>query len=587
MTGAEYIAEFLRQRGVEQVFLMTGGACAFIIDAIARNPGLKYVCFQHEQAAAMAADASWRIQRKVGVTVATSGPGATNLITGIACSYFDSIPTLHITGQVNQNEKATYQGAAVRQAGFQETKIVEIVRPITKFAVQVTNGDELKNALVTAYNQAISGRMGPVLIDVPMDVQKADVAEFIHYAPPAIQPPDAAHLAATRQTLEEFFADSSRPLVLAGAGIGLAGAEEQVFAWLRNSGLPFVSSWNGLSYFDHDLPNYCGQIGVYGNRGANFLIQNCDRLLVLGSRLDNRQRSGDANSFASKARIHVIDVDGAEIDKYANNCHITGTRLDIAALPAVLDDLSVACGAPAWNEYVAEMKARYFGRCESTIASNQGTLSPYAAVQRINDLIDDDACVAVDTGATLCWVYQSFHRRRHALFTAGGNSPMGYALPAAIGAALYQPERQVVCCIGDGGLQLNIQELQTLRFHNLNVKIFVFHNSGYGIIKQFQDQYCAGRYAATGTGYSAPDFCKVAAAYGIPATRVTAVDQLEPTSFDEPGPALIELVLHPNTWIEPKLVMGHSIDDQFPYLSDREYTWGMRFSGSRRKQPDI
>ncbi len=159
---------------------------------------------------------------------------------------------------------------------------------------------------------------------------------------------------------------------------------------------------------------------------------------------------------------------------------------------------------------------------------------------------------------------------------------MGYSLPAAIGAALYQPDRQVICCIGDGGMQLNIQELQTLRFHNLNVKIFVFHNFGYGIIKQFQDQYFDGRYAATGTGYSAPDFCKVAAAYGIPATRVTAIDQLDASIFDEPGPAVVELVLHPNTWIEPKLVMGHSIEDQFPYLSDADYESGMRFSGSRR-----
>jgi acetolactate synthase-1/2/3 large subunit len=232
------------------------------------------------------------------------------------------------------------------------------------------------------------------------------------------------------------------------------------------------------------------------------------------------------------------------------------------------------------------MKSLYFGRCESTIARTEGTLSPYASVQRINDLINDDACVAVDTGATLCWVYQSFHRRRHALFTAGGNSPMGYALPAAIGAALYQPERQVVCCIGDGGMQLNIQELQTLRFHNLNVKVFVFHNFGYGIIKQFQDQYFDGRYDATGTGYSAPDFCKVASAYGIYARRVTDIDQLDATVFDVPGPAVIELILHPNTWIEPKLVMGHAIDDQFPYLSDREYESGMRFCGSHRTPVD-
>ncbi len=281
MTGADYIAEFLRQRGIEQVFLMTGGACAFIIDAIERNPGMKYVCFQHEQAAAMAADASWRIQRKVGVTVATSGPGATNLITGIACSYFDSIPSLHITGQVNQNEKATYRGANVRQAGFQETKIVDMVRPITKLAIQVTTGDELKDALVTVAiiwpSRAAWVRCSSTF---PWTSRRRTSANSCIIFHPEIQRPDAACIAAARQTLVHFFADSARPLILVGAGIGLAGAEERVYSWIKDSGLPFVSSWNGLTYFDHDLPNYCGQIGVYGNRGANFLIQNCDRMLA-------------------------------------------------------------------------------------------------------------------------------------------------------------------------------------------------------------------------------------------------------------------------------------------------------------------
>ncbi len=582
VTGAEYIAAFLKQRGTDKIFLITGGACAFIVDAIGRTPGLKYICFAHEQAAAMAADAFWRIERKVGATVATSGPGATNLVTGIACSYFDSIPTIHITGQVNQNERLNYKGANVRQAGFQQTNIVDIVRPITKYAVQVTTGEELKRELEVAFNCAITGRMGPVLVDVPMDVQKEEVGDVIRYSDPVHPAPARAEIDGIRAELVAFFAGCERPLVCVGAGIGLSGAQEEVFGWLAANELPFVSSWNGLTYFDHDLPNYFGHIGVYGNRGANFLVQNCDRLLVLGSRLDNRQRSGDSSSFASSARTHVVDIDGEELAKYANNRGYSTSRLDIRFLGRVLDGLSPGRGSDAWRAFAREMKEKYFGRWESTTATARGTLSPYAAVQRINGMIARDAVVVADDGANLCWVFQAFHRRGHDLFTAGGHSPMGYAFPASIGAALYHPHRQVVCFTGDGSMQINIQELQTLRHHNLNLKIFVLNNDGYGIIKQFQDLYFEGRYEASGKGYSCPDFVKVAEAYGIPARRVHQLDEITPEIFATPGPMLIDLVLDPNTLIEPKLELGRPIEDQFPYLSDEDYASGTRFSRKPR-----
>lgn len=583
MTGAEYIAEFLHERGTNKIFLITGGACAFIVDAISRNPKLQYYCFHHEQAAAMAADALWRVERKVGATVVTSGPGATNLITGIACSYFDSIPTLHITGQVNQNEKANYQGAKVRQAGFQETNIVDMVRPITKYAVQVTTGAELKRELARAYNEAITGRMGPVVLDVPMDVQKAEVGADIDYTAPVHPQPARDTMELIRCQLHKFLDGSERPLVLTGAGIGLACAERDIFQWLAKTNMPFVSSWNGLSYFDHDLANYYGPIGVYGNRGANFLVQNCDRLLVIGSRLDNRQRSGDTNSFAVSAKVHVVDVDVEELKKYQNNRDYSTSQLDIRFLPGVLERLEVANGTPAWRGFLREMKAKYFGRCDSSSARQYGSLSPYAAVQAFNKLMREDACVVADDGANLCWVYQSFHRKKHDLFTAGGNSPMGYSFPAAIGAALYQPHRQVICFTGDGSMQMNIQELQTVRYHNLNVKIVILNNYGYGIIKQFQDLYFDSRYEATGKGYSQPDFCKVAEAYGIPSQRVATVEQINALDLATPGPMVIEVVLHPSTLIEPKVEMGHAIEDQFPYVSDEEYAAGTRFAKLARK----
>ena len=581
MNGAEYIAEFFRQRGSSKFFLVTGGACTFIIDAIARNTKTEYVCFQHEQASAMAADALWRVNKTVGVTVATSGPGATNLITGIACSYFDSIPTVHITGQVNQSESANFIGTKVRQAGFQETKIVEMVKPITKYAVQVTNGEELKIELEKAYNVAISDRKGPVLIDVPMNVQKEEVGDEIIYNPPIAEKLSLQKITQIIQEISDFFKNSERPLILFGAGVGLAGAEIEVVEWLKkNSNVPFVSSWNGMTYFNHDMKNYYGQIGVYGNRGANFLVQNCDRILVLGSRLDNRQRSGNSKSFAPVAKVCVIDVDGEELKKYANEGYEV-IKVNLKHAKDILSDISIL-PSKNWIDYAVMLKSKFFGKDVSEFSKNNNSLSPYLTVQKINKMIRDDAIVAVDTGASLCWVFQIFHRTKQVLFTSGGNSPMGYALPAAIGAALLDTGKQVIAFAGDGAFQMNIQELQTAYHHKLNFKLFVLNNDGYGIIKQFQDSYFDGRYEATGKGYSTPDFKKVVEAYDVKYFRVESLDDITEEIFEYNGPAIIDVMLHQNTLIEPKLEVERPIHDQYPYLSEKEFDLLNPYNNSKR-----
>jgi len=585
MTGAEYVAEFLRRRGSTNVFLMTGGACAFIVDAIGRNPGMKYTCFQHEQSAAMAADSLWRTNKIVGATVVTSGPGATNLITGIACSFFDSIPTIHITGQVNQNEELNYKGAKVRQAGFQETNIVDMVKPITKYAVKVTDYRILKEELCKAYSIATSGRMGPVLVDIPMDVQQADVGEYTEVGFEPIETVTENKSLRFVRTINEFFKSGERPLVLFGAGVGLAGAERETEKWLIDSKIPFVSSWNGMTYFNHESENYCGIIGVYGNRGANFLIQNCDRLLVLGSRLDNRQRSGNATSFAKSARVLVVDVDNEELIKYRNNPNYElGINLDLIILKSAVTEIQTPPQSDSWSEYWREIKSKYFRKIPSSIPEKHGTISPLEAVRKINNHLDSNSIVAVDTGACACWVFLSFFRTKQIIFTAGGNSPMGYALPASIGAAIYNPDRQIISINGDGGTQVNLQELQTMKFHNLNIKLIIFNNFGYGIIKQFQDSYSSGRHHATGDGYSQPDFEKVVKAYGIEYHKVEKIDDLREELFSIQGPGVIDIYLHPDTMIEPKLEMGRSIEDQFPYLTDEDFNSAMKFGVNTRQE---
>ncbi len=571
-TGSDWIAEFLHRVGSNRVFTLTGGACAFMIDAVARHPKLDYDCFQHEQSAAMAADAVWRVTGKVGVTMATSGPGATNLITGIATSFFDSIPTLHLTGQVNQREGSAYHGAKVRQSGFQETDIVAMVAPITKYAVKVTSVEELQRELPKAYALAMSGRRGPVLVDVPMDVQQAEIEmvfpELPYFAQPA--PDDAAV-----ERLAEALRGAARPVVLWGGGVGFAGVEQETAAWLAKTGLPFVSSWAGLTYFDHDHPGFLGQIGVYGNRGANFVLQNADVVIVLGSRLDNRQRSGNAANWAVGARVVVVDVDAEELKKYGQNGYDT-VHLDLAGLPAILDQLPQPNVTEGWRGYCAEMRARYYGRERSTSAAKLNTLSPYDVVRHLNAAMAEDAIVPNDTGAAVCWVHQAFKVKRHLLFTSGGNSPMGYSLPAAIGAKLVCPDRQVVSFNGDGGFQLNLQDLQTIVARKLDIALVVMNNRSYGIIKQFQDSYLGSRYDASYDGYSAPDFGRIAAAYGLDYERVETLDQISPALFER-GPIIIDVMLSEHTLIEPKLEMGRPINDQFPYLPAEDYDAGNRY----------
>jgi len=586
MTGAEYVAEFIARVGGHHVFTLTGGACAFMVDAVARHAGLKVICVQNEQAAAMAADAVWRVSGKLGVTIATSGPGATNLITGIACSFFDSIPSLHITGQVSQREKMASHGADVRQSGFQETKIVEMVQTITKYATLVRSVEELPEKLAHAYRLATSGRKGPVLVDVPIDIQQAEIEPIFPTLESHADVANGADVEAVR-TLQKTLSTATRPIVLWGGGIAMANVEAEVLAWLEQTGLPFVCSWTGLSAFCHDAQHYLGPIGVYGNRGANFAIQNADAILVLGSRLDNRQRSGNAENFAKGAVVHVIDIDQAELDKYGSHHRYRSTCMDLRALPAVLSALTVGAPDTGWLDYTRALKQSYYGRETSTMAVRSNSLSPYDVIRKLQAVLDEDAIVASDTGAALCWLHQSFHVKRHRVFSAYGNSPMGYALCAAIGAKLEAPGKQVISYIGDGGLQVNIQELQTIRHLNLDIAIVVMNNGCYGIIKQFQDSYLGGRYVASQLGYSAPNFERVAAAYGIGYARVACLEEIQPSLFRRSGPTLIDIIIDEQTQIEPKLEMGRPINDQYPYLDQVEYDKGNRYIEYRRQAGDL
>lgn len=568
-TGSDLIAEFIERYLSKNVFLVTGGACAFIVDSVGKNSKLEYTCFQHEQAAAMAADAVWRTRKEIGVTISTSGPGATNLITGIACSWFDSIPSFHITGQVNTNESSEFLGVKVRQAGFQETDIASMVRGITKFSKKVVSTSDLLTTLKEAYISAVTGRKGPVLVDIPMDVQKGAIdanerEEFFIEMQEFLSSTTVINRA--NRDLQNFFLKAKRPLVLIGGGAVLGGSHKAIEGWCIKNSLPFVSSWAAMPSLNREINLYLGSIGVYGSRLANWTLQAADYILVLGSRLDNRQRTANANGFAPFAKKLVIDIDREELRKYRGDSSYETVELDLAGIPELLLSWRIEYDFDSWKNLISEAHTQISDGFEESCPS--GGLNPYFAVMEAQILLKDAEILVSDCGANLCWIYQAFRPSKQFLFTAGGNSPMGYSLPAAIGAQLVSRDSRVACFIGDGGMQMNVQELQTIVHYKLPIQIFIQNNFGYGIIKQFQDAYFDGRHFASGDGYSLPDFGALATAYGIDYVRCSTLSDIQELEIDFDKPRIVDLVLPQDALITPKVEMNRFLHDQFPYAGN-------------------
>ena len=409
--------------------------------------------------------------------------------------------------------------------------------------------------------------MGPVLIDIPMDVQQEEVGEDIILPDLNDDVITDSESSIVIEKIKNHFDNSERPLILFGAGVGLGNAAEDITDFINSNGIPFVSSWNGSAFFNHDNKNYFGSIGVYGNRGANFLLQSADKILVLGSRLDNRQR-GNVKKFAPLADVLVLDVDQGELDKHKNDQNYEMHIFNFINSKKVFKNLMLNNVANEnWINYCNAIKNKYFGIWPSSSAEKYNSLSPYEVVKKINANIKDDAIITVDDGANLCWVFQAFHRSNQTIYTAGGNSPMGYSFPAALGAAIHETKKQIICFTGDGSIQMNIQDLQTMSFMKLPIKLFILNNFGYGIIKQFQDTWFESRYEATGNGYSQPDFGKIADAYELKYRKIAKIEDINKNDLDSNDGIIFDVILHPNTLIEPKIDSGNPLHNMFPYMN--------------------
>lgn len=579
MKLSDFVADYLLGQGINHGYFMIGGAIGHLADSCSRK-GFKLYTLHHEQAAAFAAEGQAAVTRNVGVAMATSGPGATNLVTGIGSAYFSSQPVLFLTGQVNTFE-SNLDGKR-RQVGFQETDIVSIVKCITKYAKQVTEPETIAYELEKAFFIAKSGRMGPVLLDIPFNVQNAEID-------PATQPrfigsEEQSRLcgkpAASRARLDKIVTlilSSKRPIVLLGHGAKLSGAEEKVRKFVEKANIPVVASLIGTDIIESSHPLYLGFIGTYGDRHANLAVANSDLVLVFGARLDSRQVGVQAAKFAPAAKIVHVDIDqnelGAAVKEEESVLSDLGYFLD-SLLPLMPETIP---GRPEWLGFLQALKARYADVQQEL----SGGISPKVAIAALCKASKEGETISVDVGSHQMWFAQAWKTKKgQTVLTNGGMGPMGCSVPTAIGASTSSGMRPVLVVAGDGSFQVNIQELQTLVRHNIPARIMIINNHSLGMLTQFQSENFEGRLIGSVEGYDAPDFVKVARAYGVPAEKAEKNEELQ-AKIDwlasQKGPAVLEVCVPQTFWVLPKSSYSRPVHDMKPYLGEQELKEALKY----------
>lgn len=594
MKLSDFVASFLAERKVRHVFVVSGGASLHLIDSIARTKGTRYICPQHEQAGAMAADAYSRVSDTLGVAISTSGPGATNLMTGICGSFYDSIPALFITGQVSTFRLKSDSG--VRQMGFQETDIVDMCRPITKYAVQLSRPELIAYELEKAWHYATSGRPGPVLIDIPDDLQRADVTleTMPHFVAPPLDVPINDGLKEQVERLFALIEKSHRPVLVLGWGVRLAGAASVAERLVDILEVPVLPTWAALDILPSVHPLLVGAFGTHGTRYGNFTVQNADLLISIGARLDTRA-TGGLPLFARQAKKVIIDIDRNELNKFdSRGMHVD---LKIESDAKKLIDLMLTFpkkgrshSIKPWLDRIEQWKRRY-PICPAACYDDKD-VNPYVFIKRLSTEIPENSIIVSDTGCTVVWLMQAFEfKRGQRVIHDFNNTAMGYALPASIGASLARHGQPVICLTGDGSLQMNIQELATVAGQQIPVKIIVLRNRGYAMIQQTQEQWLDCRYEASteGGGVSIPDFCAIGRAYGLRcfsvSREVDLIDTLRSVVQQE-GPVLCQIEIDPKHRVSPQVKWGRPIEDGEPLLARSEFLANMIIEPASSSLPD-
>ena len=590
MKVTDYIVEFLERKGLHDFFGYQGTMIAHLVDSIEKNPNTRSHSSYNEQGASFAACGYAQAGEKCACAYATSGPGAANLISGIADAYFDSLPVIFLTGQLNTYEYSGIPG--LRQQGFQEIDIVAMTRPVTKYAVQIREDEDIVKELNKAWHIANTGRKGPVLIDLPMNIQRGDVKNPVYAMsleemgleaakPENVNPEeteaasvfaDAADCAAAiRDALQE----AKRPVIMLGHGVSDKAVREELFALARQWKIPVITSVLEMSALSWDDPLNFGCIGgAYGHRYANMIANaKSDLLICLGISLCTRQIGTKVHEFAKGAKIIHADIDQYNLQR---NIHENGTNelkfcVDAADVIHILAGWTGNLDFTEWLSVCTDIRSS-LRAVDDAIPERY----PNRMIADLSDLLADTSAVAIDVGQHMVWSYQSFHNQKNQkLLFSGGHGAMGYALPAAIGAH-YATGKPVACICGDGAFQMNIQELEWVKRENLPITMIVMNNHALGMIRHLQRDYFEQVYADTaeGTGFSSCNFAEVARAYGLTSTCMEAdavKDNAAGFFCGTIAPRLLEILLEPGTYAYPKTCLGEPIHNQQPYIPKEIY----------------
>jgi acetolactate synthase-1/2/3 large subunit len=556
LTGAQILMECLKREGVDLIFGFPGGAVIDIYDELPKHP-IRHILVRHEQAAVHAADGFARASGKVGVCLVTSGPGATNTVTGIATAYMDSIPIVVITGQVPTH--------LIGNDAFQEADIVGITRPCTKHNYLVKNVADLAATIKQAFYIARTGRPGPVLIDLPKDVVNSKI-EFSYPETIGIRSynPNVSPNRKQLRKAAELIAQGKQPVIYAGGGVVSSDSAEELTRLAETFHLPVTTTLMGLGAFPGDHPLWLGMLGMHGTYTANMAINNCDVLISVGARFDDRV-TGRVNSFAARAKIIHIDIDPTSISKnvVVDVPIVADCKQALAGLAeevAKIKDVDWKAKHEAWNASLTEMRAAY----PLSYVKNGPTIKPQWVVEKIFELSKGEAIIATEVGQNQMWAAQFFtYRKPRTLLTSGGLGTMGYGFPAAIGAQFAFPDKLVVDIAGDGSIQMNIQELATAVSYNVPVKIVILNNGFLGMVRQWQELFYKKNYCATCL-HTNPDFVALAKAYGAGGFLVERPEDLESTlkeAFAYPGPVIVDVRVEPEENVAPMVPAGAALSE--------------------------
>lgn len=583
---ADFIIQTLAERGIDKMFVVYGAANGDLIDAFTRTAATEYVAVMHEQAGGFAAEAYAKVKGVPGVAIATSGPGGMNLLTAMGNCFYDSVPCVFLTGQINS--RFLRPDPAIRQIGFQETDIVAMAAPVTKYAKMILKPEDVRYELEKALWLCQEGRPGPVLLDIPLDVQKTmiDAKQLIGFEPPAAVSFD---LTVVDEQISRFITElqhAERPVILVGGGVRLANAQDDVRALGRRLNVPCFPTWNALDVISSDYENYGGRVGTYGGAGRNFGIQNSDVLLSIGSRISGRITGGNVQSFARQAKKFLVEIDPAMVQRKFQQVPfdvniLCDAKVFTQRLLIALDRRSKPLpDYSGWTERVMEWKRQYDPVRPEFFAQRE-RVHPYAFMRRLSEKMGATDILVGDCGGNIVVSNHAFETKYgQRNLTNNGNSPMGFSFAGAMGAWFAAPSRQVVCTIGDGGFNMNPQELQTFINYGVKVKTFILNNHIYGITKAYQETNFQGRAEACGPkGYNPPDFLKIVQAYGIKTVAIRNHAEMdakieEVLQFD--GPVVCDVDMHEFHTYEPRIFGWKTpIEDMYPYLPREEFRANM------------